>query len=122
MGFIKHYRGRLRDYTGPFHESMLMCEVGLDDFLAERYPPFLLEKFPEQARADREREQAAIEAALAPGDALWQWRRVDASGRTDGSDRRVGVGVGRLGPATSRAGHPGVAGLEGPLADLESVS
>jgi hypothetical protein len=85
MGFIAHYRGRLLEYAGPFHESMLVCEVELDDFLAERYPPFLLEKFPEQARADREGEQAAFEAALAPGDALWLWRRVDPSHRTDGS-------------------------------------
>ena len=58
MGFIAHYRGRLVEYGGPF---------------------------PEQARADWEGERAAIEAALAPGDALWLWRRVDASDRTDGS-------------------------------------
>ncbi len=40
MGFIAHYRGHLRDYVGEFCESMLLQEVTLDDFLAERYPPF----------------------------------------------------------------------------------
>ncbi len=85
MGFITHYRGRLLEYAGPFDESMLLGEVALDDFLAERYPPFLLERFPDQARAHQESERAVIEAATGPGDALWLWRRVDESDRTDGS-------------------------------------
>jgi hypothetical protein len=99
VGFIAHYRGHLLEYAVPFHESMLVCEVALDDFLAERYPPFLLENFPEQARADRERERAAVEAALVPGDALWLWRRIDASDRTDGSASEWG------GLALRRAGR-----------------
>jgi hypothetical protein len=85
VAFIAHYRGRLLEYAGPFHESMLLEEVALDDFLVERYPPFLLEKFPEQSRADRERERALLQAATREGDALWLWRRVDASSRTDES-------------------------------------
>jgi hypothetical protein len=99
VGFIAHYRGRLLEYAGPFDESMLMCEVSLNDFLAERYPPFQLENFPEQSRADRERERAAIEVALAPGDALWLWRRVDPANRTDGSTSEWG------GLAQQRAGQ-----------------
>jgi hypothetical protein len=85
MGFIAHYRGHLRDYLGPFQESLLLREVTLDDFLAERYPPFLLEKFPEQARADREKEWAEITSATLPGDTLWLWRRFEFANRTDGS-------------------------------------
>src|SRR5262245_12962245 len=85
MAFIAHYRGHLRSYSGEFHESMLFQEVKLDEFLHERYPPFLQENFPEQALADRESERAEIEAATRPGDTLWLWRRVDTSHRTDGS-------------------------------------
>lgn len=85
MGFITHYRGRLVEYTGPFDESMLVDEVTLDDFLAERYPPFLLERFPEQMRANWARERAAFQAAMEPSDTLWQWQRIEALGRTDGS-------------------------------------
>jgi hypothetical protein len=98
MGFIAHYRGHLRAYSGEFHESMLFQLVTLDEFLAERYPPFLLERFPEQARADRESERADIQAATRPGDTLWLWRRVDTSHRTDGSASETG------GIAVRRAG------------------
>jgi hypothetical protein len=85
MGYITHYRGRLIEYAGPFDESMLLGEVTLAEFLAERYPSFLLENYPEQARSDMEKERAALQAATAPGDSLWLWRRVEESGRTDGS-------------------------------------
>jgi hypothetical protein len=71
VGFIAHFRGRLPEYAGPFHESMLLHEVTLEEFLAERYPPFLLQRFPGQARADLAKEQTAIQAATVPGDTLW---------------------------------------------------
>jgi hypothetical protein len=63
MGFITHRRGHLHEYSGEFDESMLLEEVTLDEYLAQQYPPVLLEKFPEQARADRDREQSEIQAA-----------------------------------------------------------
>jgi hypothetical protein len=73
---------------------MLFQEVTLGEFLAGRYPPFLLESFPEQARADRESERAEIQAAIRTGDTLWLWRRVDTSHRTDGSaSERGGLAV-----------------------------
>jgi hypothetical protein len=46
--------------------------------------------YPEQARADREKERREIQAATVPGDTLWLWRRVDPSGRTDGSSSEWG--------------------------------
>lgn len=85
MGLIANYRGRFRVYREHVDESMLMQEVRLDDFLAERYPPAFLQQFPEQAREDREREKLEIQAAIIPGDTLWLWRHVDASHRTDGT-------------------------------------
>jgi hypothetical protein len=99
MGFIAHYRGHLHEYAGEFHESMLFQEVTLDDFLAERYPPFLLENDPKQARADRQKEQDGVQAATTSGDTLWLWRRVDPSHRTDGSTSEWG------GLAVRRAGQ-----------------
>jgi hypothetical protein len=99
MGYITLYRGRLVEYAGPFDESMLVSEVTLDEFLAERYTPFLLERCPEQARADWARERAALEAVIEPGDSLWQWQRVEALRRTDGSVSESG------GLALRRAGQ-----------------
>jgi hypothetical protein len=98
MGYIAHYRGHLREYLERFHESMLLREVTLDEFLGERYPPSLLERFPEQAQADLEQETSEIAAATVPGDTLWLWRRVDSRGRSDGSSSEWG------GLAVRRAG------------------
>jgi hypothetical protein len=75
MGFIKHWRGHLHEDSGEFDDSMLLQEVTLDEYLAQQYPPHLLQKFPEQARADRDVERDEIQAATQPGDTLWLWRR-----------------------------------------------
>ena len=99
MAFIAHYRGHLHEYTGEFHESMIFQEVTLDDFFTERYPPFLLANFPEQALGDREKEQGELQAATVAGDTLWLWRRTDSSNRTDGSLSEWG------GLAVRRAGN-----------------
>lgn len=85
MGFIAHYRGAFREYAAEFHESMLLQEVTLEGFLAERYPPFLLENYPDQARTDREKGRDEILAAILPGDTLWLWRHTDSTHRTDES-------------------------------------
>src|SRR5580765_6017543 len=84
MSFVTHYRGRLHEYAGTFAESMLVQEVTLDEHLALQYPPVLVEKFPEQAQADRQRERNAILAATLPGDTLWLWRWHDWSHVPDG--------------------------------------
>jgi hypothetical protein len=85
MAFITHYRGDLHGYSKEFDESMLLQEITLDEYLAFRYPPYLLEQFPDQARADRDLEREQIQSATVLGDTLWLWRRVDESDRTDGS-------------------------------------
>jgi hypothetical protein len=85
MAFITHYRGGLHEYSEEFDESMLLQEITLDEYLAFRYPPNLLERFPNQARGDRDNERRQIRLATVPGDTLWLWRRVDESDRTDGS-------------------------------------
>jgi hypothetical protein len=90
MGFITHYRGYLRDYEGKFDESMLLHEVTVEDYLAERYPSVLLENYPRQAWADREMERGELRATMMPNDSLWLWRRVDFRDRTDGSSREWG--------------------------------
>jgi hypothetical protein len=85
MAFITRYRGHLHEYSEEVDESMLFQEVTLDEYLALQYPPFRETNLPEQARADRDIEREEIQAATMPGDRLWLWRRVDESGRTDGS-------------------------------------
>jgi hypothetical protein len=90
MGFITRYRGRLREYADEFDESMLLREVTLEEYVEIQYPPHLLEKFPQQARAARSLERAELLAATCPGDRFWLWQRTDGSGRTDGSQREWG--------------------------------
>lgn len=85
MGFITHYRGHLHDYEAAFDETMILHEVTLDEYLAEQFPPILLEKYPEQMREESESERSEILASTKPGDTLWLWRRVDPSSYTDGS-------------------------------------
>ena len=98
MAFITHYRGRLHEYSGEFDESMLLQVVTLDEYLAQQYPPVLLENYPEQASADRDNERSEIQAVTVPGDSLWLWRRVDNSYRTDGSSSEwSGLAVRRAG-------------------------
>jgi hypothetical protein len=84
MSFVTNYRGRLHEYAGTFVESMLVQEITLDEYLALQYPPVLVEKFPEQAQADRQREHLEILAATLPGDTLWLWRWLDWSHVVDG--------------------------------------
>src|SRR5262249_16718988 len=84
MSFIRHRRGYLFEYAEPFEESMLVQEVTLDEYLAIQYPPFLMERFPEQAQADRDRERKEIQAAILPRDTPWLWRRVGEMNVADG--------------------------------------
>jgi len=81
---ITFWRGRLFRYLGPIDGLELIQEVTLDEYLAIQYTPALLERYPDQARADRDRERRKIERALMPGDNLWLWKIVDTSNQIDG--------------------------------------
>jgi hypothetical protein len=98
MSFVTHYRGYMHEFSGNFDESMLLQEVTLDEYLAIQYSPILLEKFPEQANADRQTERGEILAAVLAGDTLWLWRWVDWSNVVDGAPfDRGGLAVKRKG-------------------------
>ena len=98
MSFVTHYRGHLHQYSGQFDEAMLLEEVTLDEYLAFQYPSILLEKFPEQAQAERHSEPGEILEATLPGDTFRLWCWVDWSDVVDGAPfDRGGLAVKRAG-------------------------
>ncbi len=93
---ITYWRGRLFKFLGPFEELRLVQEVTLDEYLAMQFPAALLEKFPEQSLAAREKERRKIQRAIRPGDTLWLWHIVDSDRQIDGeSFERGGLAVKR---------------------------